>query len=120
MLFKGNHAMKSTFLSAMVVLGLATAASAESLYAVYPENCVYGPGGEGNVSIGNGQFHLGESQYDRVSERVASGDGYFQATYSQMTEGEPVGQTVMSLRITDARVDIKANGQTVTATLCNR
>ncbi len=119
MLFKGNHAMKSILLGATIMLGMATAASADTLYSTDPSSCVYGAGGQGNLNIGSGQFSFGENMFSRVSERVSTGNGFYRATYEQIMEGEPVGQVVMSLRITDSQVDVISDDNTVTARRCN-
>ncbi|WP_394155771.1 hypothetical protein [Loktanella salsilacus] len=111
--------MKSILLGATIMLGMATAASADDLYSTDPSSCVYGSGGQGNVSIGNGRFTFGENVFSRVSERVATGNGFYRATYEQIMEGEPVGQVVMSLRITDSQFDVISGDNTVTARRCD-
>ena len=111
--------LKSTLTAAALLVGLATAASAE-LYAVYPENCAIGAGGEGNVEIGNGYFAISESMFERTSERVDAGNGFFAAAYAQISEGEAIGEMEMRMRIANGVVDIIfPSGDTVRAQRCS-
>lgn len=111
--------LKTTLMSAAVLFCLATATSAE-LYAVYPENCAIGVGGEGNIEVGNGEFFLGESAFTRVSERADAGNGFFAAVYAQMSEGENIGETELRMRVANGTVDvIFPSGDTVSARSCS-
>jgi hypothetical protein len=77
-------------------------------------------GSDSTIEIGNGELRLGESTYTRSGAKKDLGDGWFEARYAQMAEGEDMGQTTLRMKITPQQVVLVdvANGITHTATLC--
>ena len=82
------------------------------------ENCRFGPGGEGIVSVGPGTLSLTETHYERVSERKPLADGWYRATWACMSEGTECGRSVIDLRITPRRIDVRLDGTTLSAQRC--
>ena len=81
-------------------------------------NCRFGPGGEGIVSVGPGTLSLTETHYERVSERKPLADGWYRATWACMSEGTECGRSVIDLRITPRRIDVRLDGTTLSAQRC--
>lgn len=108
--------MKTITLSVLAALCLAGAASAGDLYSI-GGNC--SPGEEGVIEIGNGRFSATETQFERAGAKRDAGDGFFEAEYDLMVEGEPYGQETVRMRVTDAAVDVVyADGRSFTAKRC--
>lgn len=113
--------MRKAILSALIMLpfGASLAQAADYYIDGYQQNCLIGPGGEGIISIGNGRFTVTEGTFERQSRLVSLGDGWSQADYAAMYEGEPGEAESIKLRITDAAVEIRhANGNHYTGRRC--
>lgn len=93
----------------LTVAGTSPALAAEDrLYAMdgYAQNCALGSGAEGIIAVGAGRFSLTETRYERRSQLRAAADGWSSATYAIMSEGEPVSEETIRLRIDPQRAEI--------------
>lgn len=100
-------------------IGVSLAQAADYYIDGYQENCPIGPGGVGIISIGNGRFVVTDGVFERQSKLVSLGDGWSQADYAVMYEGEPGETESIKLRITDADIEIRhARGERYTGRRC--
>lgn len=94
--------LKSAFVALALVTVVPAAASAETLFSLYPDTCEIGRGGEGVAAVGNGYIAFTEAVYERISTVQPAGDGFSTALYAVMMEGEKVGEERLRFKITDA------------------
>lgn len=88
------------------------AAAQGRTYAIdgYADNCRFGLGGEGIISVGNGTFTITETRFTRQSELTMLGDGWVEAIYATMSEGEMGDPERVRVRATDSSVEIQTAG----------
>ncbi|MCZ0961095.1 hypothetical protein [Paracoccus benzoatiresistens] len=95
-----------TVLAAVALAILAAPASAQ-LYSLDAANCAIGPGGEGVLRIGSGEFSLTDTDYSRVGGKRDLGNGWFQAVYAMRAEGVEAGREAIAMQITDEAVTLR-------------
>lgn len=88
-------------ITAGLLLAIAGPAAAEALYASVRSACIIGPGGEGVMNVGSGRFSLGETNFMRQGDRKQLADGWTEASYAPLYEGEPGEPVTLRLRISD-------------------
>lgn len=112
------------FRTALLALSLsvaaASAANAEAIYSIFPENCQVGWGGEGVIVLkDDGGLTITETSYEPKGKKKVLNDGWYQQKYDLMAEGEPYGSETMLVRPTNARIWVKAaDGQVLNAGRC--
>ena len=85
-----------------------------------PSLAACGSWSDSRIEIGNGVLKLGESTFTRKGEKKDMGDGWFEARYAHMAEGEAQPDATLRLKITPQKVWLvdANNGASVTASRC--